>query len=226
MPWEFERFGVPAVEWENEEGDTIELRPLPDGIDADGVTLRFLDEPDVGDLYNFCWAREGQTPIGPERVHVDGDRFGAEWDGVRVSGRVWRRGDVIRLGGVIRNDRRDHRLRLHVALPRPTETVLAGAPFELVERPLVGEGGEGEAPSPTWPARHVVIASGVAVLHQGVFEYEVVGREVAVTLLRAVGCISRESLPVRPWAAGPGTATPNAQMLGETEMSLAIRPAG
>ena len=89
-----------------------------------------------------------------------------------------------------------------------TETLVAGAPFELVERPLVGEGGEGEAPSPTWPARHVVIASNVAVLHEGVFEYEVVGREIAVTLLRSVGCISRESLPVRPWAAGPGTPGP------------------
>jgi alpha-mannosidase len=220
---EFEGLGVPPVQWENEDGAAVELRATPAGIEADGVSLRFFDEPDVGDLYNFCWAIEGQAPTGPERVDVDGDRFEVTWVGLRMAGRVWRQGELLRVQGVTRNERKDHRLRLHVRLPRRPETVVAGAPFELVQRPLVGEGGEGEAPSPTWPARHVVIASDVAVLHEGVFEYEVVGRELAVTLLRAVGCISRETLPVRPWAAGPATRTPNAQMLGETELSLTIR---
>jgi alpha-mannosidase len=103
--------------------------------------------------------------------------------------------------------------------------VLAGAPFELVDRPLVGEGGEGEAPSPTWPARHVVMAAGTAVFHEGVFEYEVVdGHEIAVTLLRCVGTISRESLATRPWPAGPATPTPGAQMLGETRFLLGVWP--
>ena len=220
---EFEGLGVPPVQWENEDRAAVELRATPAGIEADGVSFRFLDEPDVGDLYNFCWAIEGQTPTGPERVDVHGDRFEATWAGLRVAGRVWRQGELLRVQGVTRNERKDHRLRLHVGLPRRPETVVAGAPFELVHRPLVGEGGEVEAPSLTWPARHVVIASDVAVFHEGVFEYEVVGRELAVTLLRAVGCISRETLPVRPWAAGPATPTPNAQMLGETALSLAIR---
>jgi alpha-mannosidase len=87
----------------------------------------------------------------------------------------------------------------------------------------VGEGGEGEAPSPTWPARHVVVASGTGVLGEGVFEYEIVdGRAIAVTLLRCVGTISRETLATRPWAAGPSTPTPGAQMLGDTEFRFGI----
>jgi alpha-mannosidase len=127
------------------------------------------------------------------------------------------------LDGTIRNERPDHRLRLHVTLPRPAGTAVAGAPFELVRRPPIGEGSAAEAPSPTWPARHVVLASDTAVLHEGVFEYEVVDRTaLAVTLLRCVGTISRETLATRPYPAGPGTPTPNAQMLGSTELRLGI----
>jgi mannosylglycerate hydrolase len=141
-----------------------------------------------------------------------------------VTARATRNDDgVIRLEGSIHNERPDHRLRLHVELPRPATRALAGAPFELVDRPLVGEGGEGEAPSATWPARQDLMAGGVAVLNEGVFEYEIVdGRAIAVTLLRCVGAISRESLATRPWPAGPTTPTPDAQMLGETPFVLGL----
>jgi hypothetical protein len=101
---------------------------------------------------------------------------------------------------------------------------VAGAPLELVERPLVGEGGERETPSATWPARHVVMAADTAILHEAVFEYEVVDGAIAVTLLRCVGAISRETLATRPWPAGPTTPTPGAQMLGDTEFRLAVWP--
>jgi alpha-mannosidase len=205
-------------------GEEVELVPRSDGFAVDGIAIRLLDEPDVGDLYNYCWAEEGQVPTPPDRVGVEGSRFEVEWDGLRVEGRVTRQEDEsIRIEGVIHNEREDHRLRMHVGLPGPASTVMAGAPFELVERPLVGEGGEGEAPSATWPARRLVTASDVTVLGEGVFEYEIMdGNEIAVTLLRAVGCISRETLATRPWAAGPSTPTPNAQMLGDTGFSLRV----
>jgi alpha-mannosidase len=160
-------------------------------------------------------------------VVVDGDGFEVTWDGLRVIGRVTRRSgdEVLRIEGTIRNGRKDHRLRVHVGLPSPVTGVVAGAPFELVERALIGEGGEGEAPSSTWPARHVLMASGTAVLGEGVFEYEIVGGdEIAVTLLRSVGSISRETLATRPWPAGPPTPTPNAQMLGDVEFRLGVWP--
>ena len=87
------------------------------------------------------------------------------------------------------------------------------------------EGSELEAASPTWPARGVVLAGGTAVLHEGVFEYEVVGGgALAVTLLRCVGTISRTVLATRPFEAGPDVPTPLAQMLGETTFSLGVWP--
>jgi hypothetical protein len=232
-PSPFERDGVPGLgyavtpERTPRESAMVELTALPDGggVSADGAPLRFFDEPDVGDLYNWCPVEEGQVPAPPSTVQVDGDRFLVGWDGVRVAGRITRlEGErFLRAEGVIDNERPDHRLRLHVGLPEPASRTLAGAPFELAARPLVGEGGEGEMASPTWPARHVAMASGTAVFHEGVFEYEVVdGRALAVTLLRSVGTISRQTLATRPWPAGPDTPTPRAQMIGETTFLLGI----
>jgi alpha-mannosidase len=207
-------------------GEEVELESRSDGFEVDSVPLRFVDEPDVGDLYNFCWAEAGQVPVGPDRVDLHGGRFEVAWDGLRVDGHVTRHIEepFVRIDGVIHNERKDHRLRLHVGLPQPASKVVAGAPFELVERPLVGEGGDIEAPSATWPARHVVMVSDTAIFHEGVFEYEVLDGAIALTLLRCVGAISRDTLATRPWPAGPTTPTPKAQMIGDTEFCLAVWP--
>jgi alpha-mannosidase len=127
------------------------------------------------------------------------------------------------IGVGISNRRPDHRLRLHVELAEPATRSAALSPFEIVERPLASEGGT-ETPSPTWPARGAVSAGGVTVLHPGVFEYEVLldPPELAVTLLRCVGTISRPQLATRAWAAGPDIATPDAQMIGEQSFDLAV----
>jgi mannosylglycerate hydrolase len=132
--------------------------------------------------------------------------------------------DYLMLSGTILNSRSDHRIRLHVALDEPVKGSVALSPFEVVERPLVSEGGT-ETASPTWPARGAVLAGGVALFQEGVFEYEVIPEppELAVTLLRCVGTISRPEIPTRGWAAGPDIATPEAQMDGEHHFWLAVR---
>jgi alpha-mannosidase len=231
-PSPFERDGVPALGYEvvterrRPELVPVELEPIEGGVSVEGVEIRLFDEPDVGDLYTWCPMDEDAQPVPPSAVSPDG-AFYSRWDGLRAVILVRRRADepFLRLDGIVQNERPDHRLRLHVRLPKATGRAVAGSPFELVERPLVGEGSEGEAASPTWPARHVVMASDTAVFEEGVFEYEVVdGRELAITLLRCVGTISRERLATRPWPAGPTTTTPNAQMLGDTFVSLGIWP--
>jgi hypothetical protein len=232
-PSPFPREGVPANGWRVVEtprepgAGRVDIEALEDstGVSIDGVPLRFFDEPDVGDLYNFCSADSDQVPIPPEELSIEGSQIEARWPGLHVAMSASRvEGEsLVRLEGEIANRRPDHRLRLHVGLATRTDRSTAGAPFELVERPLVGEGGEGETPSPTWPARWFVLAGGRAVLHEGVFEYEVVGgRELAVTLLRCVGTISRRTLATRPFAAGPDVATPAAQMIGRTSFELGL----
>jgi hypothetical protein len=229
-PSPFERDGVPGLGWRVDPPTAdvadVSVGVVDGGVAIDGVAVRFDDEPDVGDLYNFCPATDGQVGAAPDRVSASGGDVEAVWDdGLAIRFRVTRRAGepFLRLEGAIENGRPDHRLRLLVDLGADVDRAVAGAPFELVDRGLVSEGGEVEAPSPTWPARHVVLAGDVAVLHDGVFEYEVVGgRELAVTLLRCVGTISRDTLATRPFRAGPAVPTPGAQMIGETPFALGI----
>jgi alpha-mannosidase len=197
-----------------------------DRLEIEGVRLTLLDEPDVGDLYNFCPA-EGIAPAGPEEFRVAGSTITARFPGCSVTFRVRRPPDerTLRIEGTVRNDRPDHRLRLLVDLPEPVDRVLAGSPFELVDRGLASEGAAFEPASPTWPARGVVLAGAVAILAEGVMEYELVqGRRIAVTLLRCVGTISRSGFPTRTGPAGPDVPTPEAQMIGATDFVLGILP--
>jgi alpha-mannosidase len=230
-PSPFERDGVPALGYavvpavREPQLEDVAVEATPEGVSIDGIPVRFLDEPDIGDLYTFCYRERGQVTAPPDRVEVRGHEIEATWAGIRILARVVRIEDepFVRLDGVIHNERPDHRLRMHVGLPTPAHRSLAGSPFELVDRPLVGEGGANETPSSTWPARHLAVASGVAAFHEGVFEYEVFGgHELAVTLLRCVGAISKPDLATRPFDAGPHTPTPEAQMIRETAFSIAI----
>ena len=116
---------------------------------------------------------------------------------------------------------RDHRLRAHFPLPAPVAGSDAECAFAVVHRGLTAEGGPHEAGLPTFVSRRFVDCSdggvGLALLHDGLLEYEVVGdgTEVALTLL------PRDRLPLarRDRAApqprgsarsarGPATPTP------------------
>jgi len=232
-PSPFEREGVPGLGWRVEDPGWPRARAeaIPLSLDAGwawagDVAFRLRDERDEGDLYTFCPAEgDGDLPLeaellGPGLVRFRGEGIEARLALRRAPGEAFLRLDV-----EVANERPDHRLRLHLRLPRAATGSVAGAPFELVERPLASEGSELEAPSPTWPARGGVWAGGLVALAHGVFEYEVVdGGELALTLLRCVGTISRERLATRPFPAGPGVPTPDAQMLGTWRFPFGVLP--
>ena len=131
---------------------------------------------------------------------------------------------------------RDHRVRVHFPLPVPVTGSDAGCAFAVVHRGLDAESGPPERPPPTFPARRFVDCSarvgpgdggrppdsgggnaqGLAVIAGGTFEYEVCdgGRELAVTVLRATGWLSRRRLPRRPDPAGPAVPVDGAQVQG------------
>jgi mannosylglycerate hydrolase len=120
----------------------------------------------------------------------------------------------------------DHRVRFHLPLPERAEHSLAEGQFAFVQRGLVAEGGYGEVPLPTFPARGLVAAGGIAVLLDHVMEYELVdkGRELALTLLRSVGLISRNVHPYRENPAGPELPVPDAQLHGPWSVGFAVLP--
>jgi mannosylglycerate hydrolase len=132
----------------------------------------------------------------------------------------------VRLRVELDNPCRDHRLRLHVPLATPATSSWAEGQFAVVERGTSAEGGHGEVPLPTFPASGFVDAGGVAVLLDQVTEYELLTDppELALTLLRSVGQISRDVHRYRDEPAGPQTPTPGAQCLGPVTASLAVQP--
>jgi 2-O-(6-phospho-alpha-D-mannosyl)-D-glycerate hydrolase len=118
----------------------------------------------------------------------------------------------------------DHRLRVHFPLPFQAEQSAADTPFHVTRRGVVPahrDPGAPEVELPTYPMRSFVDVSdgrhGVALITEGLHEYEVLPGsppELALTLLRAVGWLSRDDLRTRTGHAGPGMPTPGAQVLG------------
>ncbi|MFV2064484.1 MAG: alpha-mannosidase, partial [Chloroflexota bacterium] len=131
----------------------------------------------------------------------------------------------VRLTLSFENRADDHRLRLHVPLARPTGTSAAEGQFAVVERVSKPEAGHGEVPLATYPARTFVDAGGAAVLAEHIIEYELLEeRELAVTVLRATGLISRDDNAYREDPAGPQLAIPDGQCRGPWRFSVAIMP--
>lgn len=145
---------------------------------------------------------------------------------VTVSTRVeLRAGEpFVRLRASFDNRCDDHRVRLHLPLPQEATTSFAEGQFAVVERGLTAEGGGGEFPLPTFPANGFVAAGGLAVLLTQPTEYEVIEGELAVTLLRSIGMLSRNRHALRDEPAGPQLPTPQAQCHGEQVFDLALMP--
>jgi mannosylglycerate hydrolase len=219
----------------------------------DGVG-RLVDGGDAGDLYNYAPPTEDllvEEPDGVEVAALAGGPVRGElavrrtyrWPAALDPGGAARspeRTDVhtvlqvelragepfVRLRVVVDNPCRDHRLRLHVPLAGPAGRSSAEGQFAVVERGTSAEGGHGEVPLPTFPASGFVDAGGVAVLLDHVTEYELLAdpAELALTLLRSVGQISRDLHRYREEPAGPQTPTPGAQCLGTGATDLAVYP--
>jgi mannosylglycerate hydrolase len=119
----------------------------------------------------------------------------------------------------------DHRLRFHVPLPRPATFSAAEGQFAVVERGLEAEAGFGEVALPTFPAYGFVDAGGVAALLDHSMEYELLdGRELALTILRATGLISRSAHAYRESPAGPEIEIPDGQCRGPWRVEFALFP--
>jgi alpha-mannosidase len=133
------------------------------------------------------------------------------------------------------NRARDHRLRLlfPTAASR-IESARADSVFDVVSRPArqaVPAVIKNEAPVSSAPMISFVSAgdarAGATVIGKGLMEYEILDTEptIAVTLLRAVGDLSRGDLATRPSGqAGPPVATPGAQCIGAHAFELAFQP--
>ncbi|MFG3256899.1 alpha-mannosidase [Streptomyces sp. NPDC048172] len=225
----------------------------PDGTALTGAG-RIVDGGDLGDTYNYAppahdvlvdaptevtVRRVAEGPLlaayeierrydWPEAGDFTADRRTRATEPTTVTTRVeLRAGErFVRLAVAFDNRSDDHRVRLHVPLPRRAETSYGEGQFAVAERGLTSEGGFGEEPVPTFPASAFVAAGGAAVLLEHATEYELVGdgAELALTLLRPTGQMSRNRHVWRDEPAGGEFATPQAQCRGLREVTLALFP--
>ena len=124
----------------------------------------------------------------------------------------------------LENRSTDHRLRAHFPLPFSARESAADSPFHVTRRPVIRsrrDPGSPELELPTYPMWSFVDVSdgdqGMTLITDGLHEYEVLPGEppvLALTLLRAVGWLSRDDLTTRTGHAGPAIETPGAQVLG------------
>jgi alpha-mannosidase len=135
------------------------------------------------------------------------------------------------------NSARDHRLRVHFGAPIVVDEADHDSHFDIVRRPIgVPEKGREwvEDPRPEVPQRAFTDISdgqvGLMIANRGLPEVQVLPgvdggtTEIALTLLRCVGWLSRDDMPVRQGHAGPGLETPGAQVPGTWSFDYAIIP--
>jgi mannosylglycerate hydrolase len=162
---------------------------------------------------------------------------GDEYVDLPITTRVSLVGDLprVEVETTIDNGAADHRLRAHFPVPFHVDAFETEGHFCVVRRsPGLPEDTKGwvEQPAPTHPQRTWTDVSdgqvGLAIANRGLPEVEVLrtaqGAEVALTLLRCVGWLSRGDLSVRQGPAGPQIETPQAQCIGEYTFHYAVIP--
>jgi alpha-mannosidase len=225
----------------------VALSNLTNGRQMDDL-FRIEDCVDKGDLYTPS-IRE--TPADAEFAGVTITRAGPLLGELKVSWKLHRltseakamrrsRLDVriglqaesalVRLSIQGVNAAQDHRLRLGVRSDVVDPQVWADAAFGSVHRTPIAipnDEARDETPPPTAPLHRYVSLfgadKGLTVFSDGLAEYEVKNSgEILLTLLRAVGVLSRRDLPERPGHAGWPAPTPKAQSLGPFSARFAL----
>jgi mannosylglycerate hydrolase len=126
----------------------------------------------------------------------------------------------------------DHRLRALFPLGAPIAISNAAGHFDVVTRPTRADdpgAGWPELPAATLPQQGWVSVDdgrrGLTIANRGLPEFEArPDGTVALTLVRAVGWLSREDTLARAGGAGPEIPTPDAQCPGRQRAEYAIVP--
>ncbi len=185
---------------------TVAIDPADGSFALNGVAGygRLVDDGDHGDTYNYSPPPNDTRVDTPDTVSVTVDergpvraratvtstytwpdrvdessksRVGSHRVPVTTTVELRAEEELVRVATRFVNPSRDHRLRVHLPLPRPAATSHAECAFTVVERGLVAEGRADEAGIPTFPSHRFVSAGGLTVAHEGLLEYELVDLE-------------------------------------------------
>ena len=230
---------------------TLTVADRESGRTAAGLH-RLEDVADRGDSYTFCpldgdaprapaQVRVRTTAAGPVYAELEieydlvlpaalaPDRLERSADPVACRAatrvRLVAGADRVELTTSIENRASDHRLRVCFPCPEGFDRVRAEGHFAVVRRHPrpVWDGSWFEPPHDTNHTLGAVAAGGLVVLGKGLPEYEATEEgELALTLLRCVGWLSRDDLSTRRGHAGPELEVPGAQCHGRHVFEYAL----
>ncbi len=201
-------------------------------IAAQAATLRVIRQKAAARL-EISYHLEIPAGLAPDRASRSAQKVQ-----IPITSRIHLAAGIprIEIQSTIDNLGEDHRLRVHFPAPSSADWADYDGHFEVVRRALDlphAEHDWTEAPRPEAPQRAFVDVSdgraGLMIANRGLPEVEVLRNaegctEIALTVLRCVGWLSRDDLATRKGHAGPGKATPGAQMIGPWRFDYAIIP--
>jgi alpha-mannosidase len=219
-----------SLRWNAKGAVTLESRAEKRSIRG---LIEWESRVDLGDLYTPAVRQKKFTPkLAGTRVVHRGPLIAAveqlwtfrhrdEQVEVRVRYALDAGAQFLRIGVLGDNAAIDHRLRLKIRTDVNRATAFADAAFGVVERrvpEIAARASKAERVVPTAPLHRYVslfnASRGVTLFSDGLTEYESTSSELVVTLVRAVGELSRSDLPERPGHAGWPSPTPEAQCVG------------
>jgi len=228
--------GLNLLEDEADVGDEYDFCAAdePDRVVSEGLpgAVRVVEDTGLRAILEAAFDWPLPAALAPDRKRRAGERAICP---VRVRVALTAGEPLADVTLVFDNRVEDHRLRARFPVPFAAETLVSDGHFLVHERPLRAPSGEGWAqPWPNaYPQQDFSLLQdgrrGLAVLARGLpevaAEREGEGTVLSLTLLRAVGWLSRDDFPSRNFAnAGPTLPTPGAQCPGEQVCRYALLP--
>src|SRR5262245_20826594 len=223
---------------EGDRGDEYNFDPVPGGAVADGFARARVRVERAGEAAaTLVIAGSLRVPaaLAPDRKARSARAVALPLElRIRLAAGL----DRIDVALALDNRARDHRLRIHARAPFAAKRFRVESAFEVVERPIApgpdafGPGRAAELPIGACPQKTFAALDdgerALTVANRGNAEVEAVPEadghtSLAITLLRAVGYLSRGDLALRRGHAGPPFETPGAQALGPQRAELSFR---
>ena len=217
--------GLGALEDMGDRGDSYDFDPVADdAVRLEGVEFHRRRHPSGIEQLEV-----ERTLRIPRCLEEDREHRSSETCALRVAleARIVPGVERVDLRIRFENTARDHRLRLLFPTREPTAEFVAATTFDAAIRSTQKpDASRWVHPAPdTFPQQGWVSANGLTLVAPGLPETEVRSDgTIALTLVRAVGWLSRADLRTRPGLAGPLLPTPGAQCLQSIEAELALLP--
>jgi alpha-mannosidase len=231
--------GLNRLEDTEDIGDEYDYSPAADSetITAEDCTgqLRILEQNNLSGRIEAEFTLRLPESIDPSRRRRSTKRVDC---GAATRVCLKQGSRLIEIEQLLDNRAKDHRLRAEFPTLIETDTVISDGHFYLNHRPIERPSGADwvQPPSGTYPQQNFSALQdgkrGLAVLGKGLPEIEATrGKaghaKLSLTLLRAVGWLSRDDFPTRRCSnAGPTIHTPDAQCLGTHTFQYALVPFG